>query len=75
MTHKGSSQESHPQEQPEFGLLDFAMNKVHEAAFLIDEHGNFQYVNENACHVLGYSKEELLTLRVPDIDPDYPNDR
>jgi PAS domain S-box-containing protein len=26
-------------------------------------------VNEKACHDLGYSREELLSLRIPDIDP------
>jgi len=75
MKNTRTDQESQPQNQPEFGLLDFAMNKVHEAAFLIDEHGHFQYVNENACHVLGYGREELLKLGVPDIDPDYPTAR
>ena len=29
----------------------------------------FLDVNETGCHVLGYSREELLTLRVHDIDP------
>ena len=26
-------------------------------------------VNEKACHDLGYSRQELLSLRIPDIDP------
>ncbi len=29
----------------------------------------FLDVNEKACHELGYSRQELMSLRVPDIDP------
>lgn len=62
-------------EIPGFGLMNFAMNKVREAAFLIDKKACLHYVNENACQVLGYSKEELLHLTVTDIDPDYSSER
>ncbi len=58
-----------------FELLDFAMNRVSEAAFLVDEHARFHYVNENACLILGYTREELLNLTVADIDPDFPAER
>ena len=34
----------------------------------------FIYVNEKACNKLGYTQEELLTMGVPDIDPDFPED-
>lgn len=60
---------------PGFDLMNFAMNKVQEAAFLIDKNACLHYVNENACQVLGYTKEELLRLTVADIDPDYPSAR
>jgi|GEM_PF-660141 len=59
----------------EFELMNFAMNKVHEAAFFIDENAHFQYVNENACKVLGYTRDELLHLTVADVDPDCPFER
>jgi PAS domain S-box-containing protein len=61
--------------QREITLLSFAMNSVHEAAYLIDEHGRFSLVNDESCRMLGYSREELLHMSVPDIDPDYPADR
>lgn len=51
-------------------LLDHALNQVREAAFLVDEQARFRYVNAEACRRLGYSREELLQLRVADIDPD-----
>lgn len=53
-------------------LLNFALNAVREAAFLIDENGRFHYVNEEACRVLGYSQAELIGLGVSDVDPDWP---
>lgn len=51
-------------------LYEFALNNVHEAAFLIDKNALFQYVNDEACRYLGYSREELLLMGVADIDPE-----
>jgi PAS domain S-box-containing protein len=56
-------------------LMSFALNNVHEAAYMIDEDARFVFVNEAACHVLGYDHEELLSLCVADIDPDFPTQR
>ncbi|MHC9542071.1 MAG: PAS domain S-box protein [Vulcanimicrobiota bacterium] len=54
-------------------LLHFALNNVREAAFLIDEHAHFHFVNEESCRILGYSRDELLTMSVSDVDPDFPH--
>ncbi len=43
-------------------LIYFALENVHEAAFLIDENAHFSYVNEESCRILGYGRNELLTL-------------
>ncbi|MGD9547621.1 MAG: PAS domain S-box protein [Candidatus Krumholzibacteriia bacterium] len=56
-------------------LLGFALDSVEEAAFLIDEKAAFTYVNNEACRSLGYSRSELLGMRVFDIDPDFTEDR
>ncbi len=61
--------------EQELALVNFAMNRVREAAFLIDANSRFHYVNDHACRALGYSREELLGLSVGDIDPDYPKER
>jgi PAS domain S-box-containing protein len=37
----------------------------------LDEPGKIVYVNQAACRSLGYTREELLTMTLPDIDPDY----
>lgn len=39
-----------------------------DAIFLHDAEGNFTEVNEAACHSLGYSREELLCLKVKDVE-------
>ncbi len=56
-------------------ILEFAMDRVGEGAFLIDNDGRFLYVNGEASRSLGYSREELLRMGVPDIDPDFPQER
>ncbi len=53
-------------------LLSFALNSVQEAAFLIDEQARFRYVNEESCRALGYGRNELLSMGVADVDPDFP---
>ena len=65
------ARKEHEAAQRRFALQGFALNKVHEAAFLIDEQARFHYVNEAACRILEYSLDELLTLGVADINPDF----
>ncbi|HRI39110.1 MAG TPA: PAS domain S-box protein [Nitrospira sp.] len=50
----------------------YAVDHAADQIFLIDEKGYFIDVNEAACRRLGYAKEELLTMAVMDIDPDFP---
>src|SRR5271165_6702649 len=61
--------------EQEVTLLSFALDKVREAAFLVDDTGRFRYVNEDGCRVLGYTREELLGMGVPDIDLEFPAGR
>ncbi len=41
---------------------------------LLDEEGNYLNVNQKECEMLGYSREELLNMKIADIDPNYPKD-
>lgn len=50
-------------------LTQFLLDRASEGAFWADSCGRFFYVNEAACAMMGYSREELLALRVPDILP------
>jgi len=61
--------------EKKLSILDFAINKVHEAVFLINQNGSFAFVNDESCRILGYTREELLTLGVAGVDPDFPESR
>ncbi|QPK64353.1 PAS domain S-box protein [Methylomonas sp. LL1] len=52
-------------------FLGFALNQANDAVFLIDPKADhrFRYVNDQACRSLGYGRDELLGMSVPDIDP------
>jgi|GEM_PF-1244634 len=51
-------------------LVDYALDHVNEAAFMADEAGRFALVNAATCRTLGYDKNELLHLKITDIDAD-----
>lgn len=48
-------------------MNQYAMNSAKESVFWIDRESKFIYVNETACQTLGYSQEELLSMRMPDV--------
>jgi two-component system cell cycle sensor histidine kinase/response regulator CckA len=50
-------------------LAQFTIDNATDIIFLIDGSAHFRFVNESACRRLGYSKEELLALRVFDLNP------
>jgi PAS domain S-box-containing protein len=53
-------------------LTQFSVDQSADAAFWMNKEARFIYVNEEACRSLGYTREELLQMRVHDIDPMYP---
>jgi diguanylate cyclase (GGDEF)-like protein/PAS domain S-box-containing protein len=50
-------------------LTQFSMDCAIECLYWITADARFQFVNNTSCQFLGYSREELLTLSVLDIDP------
>lgn len=46
-----------------------------DASFLVESTGRLLDVNQHACELLGYSRDEILSLSVPDFDPDYTTER
>ncbi len=45
------------------------MEQAAEAIFVHDANGQIVDVNQKACESLGYTKEELLSMNIPDISP------
>lgn len=45
-----------------------------EAFMLADHDARFIYVNDRACTLSGFSRDELLTMSISDMNPDFPLD-
>ncbi|HEX7577126.1 MAG TPA: PAS domain S-box protein, partial [Verrucomicrobiae bacterium] len=56
-------------------MFQFATDRAADAVFWINRDGSFFYVNDQACHSTGYAREELMRLRLFDIDPDFSEER
>ncbi len=52
-------------------FVKFAVDHSADPALWIGKNGHFEYVNKASCLKLGYSREELLTLSVHDIDSNF----
>ena len=52
----------------------YLIEMASDAIFLIDKNGIFVEVNENACKLLGYSKEEFLAMSINQVDKNFPID-
>jgi PAS domain S-box-containing protein len=48
-------------------LLGEAIENGPVAVLVADEHGRYVAVNQAACRLLGYTREELLTMRATDV--------
>lgn len=55
-------------------LSQFSIDRAVESIFWIGPDGRFLYVNDTACQFLGYTRAELLTLTMGDIDSRYPTE-
>ncbi len=53
-------------------LTQFAVDRAGDAGYWIDREGRLIYVNEQMCSVLGYAREELLSMTIHDINPAFP---
>jgi len=53
-------------------LTQFAVDNAGDAVFWMGSNARFIFVNDAACSSLGYSREELLSMTVHDIDPNFP---
>ena len=53
-------------------LTQFSVDHASDSVFWIGQDSSFLFVNEAACKTLGYTREELLNMKVSDIDPNSP---
>jgi PAS domain S-box-containing protein len=67
ITHRKQAEEA-------LHLTQFSVDHASEGIFWMDSEGHIVYINDAACRSLGYSREELLALSIPDIDPLHPRD-
>ncbi|MCM8790995.1 MAG: PAS domain S-box protein [Candidatus Omnitrophica bacterium] len=52
-------------------IAQFAIERSADAIFWVSPDAKILQVNDMACKSLGYSREELMSMSVPDIDPNY----
>lgn len=55
-------------------LKGFVLDRIHEAAFLVDTTGRILYVNYKACQQLEYTEKQLLNLNLKNIDQHWPTE-
>jgi PAS domain S-box-containing protein len=59
----------------EQAFVNFVLDHVHEAVFLSNEKGKILSVNLETSNLLEYSRDELLRMSIPDIAPEYPQNK
>lgn len=58
--------------ETELRLTKFSLENASDAVFWMDKDGHIVYANGAACRSLKRSREEIVSLSVPDIDPLVP---
>ncbi len=56
-------------------LLYLSLDQAPYAVFWVNKDGNFSYVNQQACRLLGYSHDELKQLHPWEIEPGYSQEQ
>lgn len=56
------------QSQEKLMLADFLINQFSDAAFCLNVNAQFIYVNDATCRMTGYSREQLLCMKLGDIE-------
>ena len=56
-------------------LTQFVVDNFRDSSIWLTRDGRIAYVNQETCRGLGYSREELLSMHISDIDPDYPPEK
>ena len=57
--------------EEKLNLIDFVFRNANVSIYLIKEDAQLYDINEYAHNSLGYTKVELMAMRITDLDPDY----
>jgi PAS domain S-box-containing protein len=64
----------HKRDEEALRLSRFSLDNAADAIFWLRPDALFTYVNDSACRLLGYTREELLSMTVHDVNPDHPRE-
>ncbi|MEO1376733.1 MAG: scytonemin biosynthesis sensor histidine kinase [Cyanobacteria bacterium J06635_10] len=51
------------------------INRASYAAFCVEENAQFLYVNDATCSLLGYSREEILSMTLQEVDTNWEQEK
>ncbi|MGB3636497.1 MAG: PAS domain S-box protein, partial [Rivularia sp. (in: cyanobacteria)] len=57
--------------QEELKLAQILINHSKDAVFCVEENGQFIYVNNATCSLVGYSRDEILRMRLREVDANW----
>jgi diguanylate cyclase (GGDEF)-like protein/PAS domain S-box-containing protein len=61
-------------DQRNLQMMKFSIDHMGDKVTWINSEAQVLYANVAACNSLGYTREEMLRMRVPDFDPDFPTE-
>jgi two-component system, NtrC family, sensor kinase len=61
--------------EKELRLTWFSLENAADGVLWVDPQAHILYANDSASRVLGLSRQELTSLAIPDIDPNFPRER
>jgi two-component system cell cycle sensor histidine kinase/response regulator CckA len=56
-------------------LTQFTVDRGSESIYWMGPDGRLIYVNDRTCEALGYSREDLLSMKIQEINPEFPPER
>jgi len=55
-------------------LTSFTINSISDAVYWVAADSRVLDVNDAACRMVGYSRDEIMAMHVADIDPNFPSE-